>query len=804
MKIQRQRDAYAYRLASNKYDPAVYKLTDRLQGEFEDWWAGAMKQRGFKHDCREPFDQWGEIELFLKDKYPAAYRGLNMGMEKAQPLIDQQKGHFGDPVPHSHDPYPTGPDAIAQHGYDPKEIAAGMLLLHNEAHGYRTDLTQIDHDRLFDIAQKRSKMQRDYESRQKTAMPVPRTVPKNHENWEKQRGKLNEKAQKAGVPVELVPNFSMDASDFANQAFQHQETGRPGGWYNDPVEYEGKGVPGGISHRYLEVGNAKIPVNYLLHHGDDGQINGILSHFPEGTPFEKPGSITVTVHPRHRDKGIGGKLVQEAEKRFGLKLDEQEFTPLGYEMYRRLKHERGEDVPNIFNEKTAALDTDLLDKLTGEFHDWYDKEGQEALHGNDPNMDFAADKPGLTPFVEEGRQQEMDRRGPIGYWPNIENFLKKHYPAAHKNYAAGLEQAGPNLDKPRATNPYETGPDAHTQYGYDPAEIAAAMVLLHNNSHPLRGWSGDADKDRLTKIYKTRERMQRVYEERQRKEQLQKAAYSDHTNFQTDFADDLKTGEPLDEQQLRFIDYMSRFDDMKANDRGEYTPRGGWPKAASIFPSPPRRTILAEEMAPIAEADRKDLTLDKMRDTFNDFIIKRQPVNPATGQPHTPETAIRDWQTGVIPFIQAVLPGIPFERYRYNPHTRGLNDFNDVDELTEKLIALHSQARGWGALYRTVSEREKLKQKEMARTWSRDLQNQFAKGYGINDQGKLVQMPPIGPQQQPLNAPDPTPVGQTTPDLGLHPAETTPKPMGMGGRAAAITEYDKLAAMIDWPDIFDV
>lgn len=200
-------------------------------------------------------------------------------------------------------------------------------------------------------------------------------------------------------------------------------------------------------------------------------------------------------------------------------------------------------------------------------------------------------------------------------------------------------------------------------------------------------------------------------------------------------------------------------------------------RTAAIFPSPIRyaRTFLAEEMAPIAEADRKDLTLDKMRDTFNDFIVKRQPVNPATGQPHTPETAIRDWQTGVIPFIQSVLPGIPFERYRYNPHTRGLNDFNDVDDLTEKLIALHSQARGWGALYRSVSEKEKQKQKEMAHTWSRDLQNQFSKGYGINDQGKLVQMPPINPHQ-----PVAVPVGQsTTPSLGQHPAETTPKPMGM-------------------------
>lgn len=58
----------------------------------------------------------------------------------------------------------------------------------------------------------------------------------------------------------------------------------------------------------------------------------------------------------------------------------------------------------------------------------------------------------------------------------------------------------------------------------------------------------------------------------------EKAAYSDQTRFQQDFAEDLKSGEPLDEQQKRFIEYLRRFDDMVSNARGEYTPRGGWPQ----------------------------------------------------------------------------------------------------------------------------------------------------------------------------------------------------------------------------------
>lgn len=55
-------------------------------------------------------------------------------------------------------------------------------------------------------------------------------------------------------------------------------------------------------------------------------------------------------------------------------------------------------------------------------------------------------------------------------------------------------------------------------------------------------------------------------------------AISDQTRFQQDFAEDQLSGEPLDEQQLRLIDYFRRFDDMTSNSRGEYTPRGGWPR----------------------------------------------------------------------------------------------------------------------------------------------------------------------------------------------------------------------------------
>ena len=521
-RIPRQRDTFAYRLADNNYLPEVYKLTDRLQSEFTDWWNNLKSGNAI---WKPPFDDWGHIEDFLKENYAAAHRGLDMGMEAAQPLIDEQaRGHFGDHVPLK-DYYPSGPEAIAEYGYDPKEIAAGMLLLHNEAHGHREDLAQMDHDRLYEIAQKRYKMQRDFEQRAagvdqdvtarlmgefkdwhkkqprakspfsaqpgeifghidrwenvekflkdrypaahrgleygledagalldgnethhyypdlkpyptglqaeaehgydprevaaamlllhnksdrfrdessddkarlfdiaqarnaefdnadidvlhdiaqkrhrmqhalRTAMPVPTNVPGSRETWERQYDKLNEKAQKAGLGVELLPNFSMNEYDFYEQSLQHS------GW---DVKYPGKGKPG-IAHRRIVLAphSGGIPINYLIHHGEDGKINGILSHFPKGTPYEKPGSITVTVHPAHRGKGIGTALVQAAQKKWKrFNLDEQQFTPLGYELYRNVKRQQGETMPNIFNEPEsepasgggAAWDVSIADR----------------------------------------------------------------------------------------------------------------------------------------------------------------------------------------------------------------------------------------------------------------------------------------------------------------------------------------------------------------------------------------------------------------------------------------------------------
>jgi hypothetical protein len=180
--------------------------------------------------------------------------------------------------------------------------------------------------------------------------------------------------------------------------------------------------------------------------------------------------------------------------------------------------------------RIAALTQDIVDRLHGEFRDWWRSgKGLEAFnkhpvvsrylehHNNLGNLsDEQFDQ--YRNFQDQHRRikNEMRRRGPIGWWPNVENFLKDNYPAAHRGFSAGLEDAKWSLDYPTSGGyggPYQTGPEAVNQHGYDPKEIAAGMLLLHNESHPFRGDMAKEDQQRLVDIFQKRQQMQRDYDQ---------------------------------------------------------------------------------------------------------------------------------------------------------------------------------------------------------------------------------------------------------------------------------------------------
>jgi hypothetical protein len=140
-------------------------LVDRLKGEFADW----TDQHALLHPNEHPrrLDYWPHVEDFLSDNYPAAHRGHDMGLETTRPMLDNTPiSGFGAGGIGNSRPYQTGPNFEKLYGYDPKEIASGMLLLHNRTNEYRDDLIPEDEARLHDIFQKRQQMQRNYEQRQ--------------------------------------------------------------------------------------------------------------------------------------------------------------------------------------------------------------------------------------------------------------------------------------------------------------------------------------------------------------------------------------------------------------------------------------------------------------------------------------------------------------------------------------------------------------------------------------------------------------------------------------------------------------
>lgn len=159
------------------------------------------------------------------------------------------------------------------------------------------------------------------------------------------------------------------------------------------------------------------------------------------------------------------------------------------------------------NARLAAVSDDVVNRLRQEFSDWYDQTG----HADDGGLDDRK-------WAQE--EYGFQDSGPLSHWPNIENFLKDRYPAAHRGLEAGRERVDPLLDGDQnGHKSYQTGPGAVSEYGYDPRGVASAFMLMHLNAHGTcdKYWPGITDRaqQRLTDIFDKRQQMQRAYEQRQ-------------------------------------------------------------------------------------------------------------------------------------------------------------------------------------------------------------------------------------------------------------------------------------------------
>jgi hypothetical protein len=167
---------HAIRLAENTIRKIAADLvkdyTDNLYKEFHDWidqqefWPrGDTRPTDYTQPMGGPLTYWDNIEEFMKERYPAAYRGYSYGQEQAAPALDGYGMVFlVYPRQERTIPYETGPEAVSKYGYDPRQVAAGFMYLHSKAHNTarptsRTNRIPRDIDRLSDIFQKRVEMQ---------------------------------------------------------------------------------------------------------------------------------------------------------------------------------------------------------------------------------------------------------------------------------------------------------------------------------------------------------------------------------------------------------------------------------------------------------------------------------------------------------------------------------------------------------------------------------------------------------------------------------------------------------------------
>lgn len=119
------------------------------------------------------------------------------------------------------------------------------------------------------------------------------------------------------TPRIVIPDFAMYS--WASQAMQYPASDEPG-----------------FVYRREHTEAVRHPVDCLLYYSEGGQLIGILNHYPEDIPpFEKAGNVNLWVHPDAQRMGIGMKLLAEADRRWTIDFNQQQFTLAGAALTRR-------------------------------------------------------------------------------------------------------------------------------------------------------------------------------------------------------------------------------------------------------------------------------------------------------------------------------------------------------------------------------------------------------------------------------------------------------------------------------------
>lgn len=103
-------------------------------------------------------------------------------------------------------------------------------------------------------------------------------------------------------------------------------------WVSQAIQYPAYSANPGISHERLPLreGVDERMIDCVLFYDTSGHLVGILNHYPADVdPWEKKGNVNLWVHPQFTHRGIGTRLVEFADKKWGINWQQQRFSPSG-------------------------------------------------------------------------------------------------------------------------------------------------------------------------------------------------------------------------------------------------------------------------------------------------------------------------------------------------------------------------------------------------------------------------------------------------------------------------------------------
>jgi GNAT superfamily N-acetyltransferase len=135
--------------------------------------------------------------------------------------------------------------------------------------------------------------------------------------------------------IDLPPAMVPDGTylDWKSQVRQYDKVGAPGLTYEEHVVNVGTGPI--ITERGIGRGTYSMSIDCLLWRNNKGHLVGILNHYPvdcrdiDGRLLERAGNVNLWVRPDRYRRGIGTRLLAEANRRWPIDWTRQSYTASG-------------------------------------------------------------------------------------------------------------------------------------------------------------------------------------------------------------------------------------------------------------------------------------------------------------------------------------------------------------------------------------------------------------------------------------------------------------------------------------------